>query len=158
MNTDHLFAGVEAIKDAVNSATPDSDLLTCLALRDALVACATELTLARDRLDQHIAPMLDADSVTLPGYGVVHRKKNLGKHQLERGKEMLIADVLDSRIFDDKTGELIEETPVQKLLACWDHSVHGIRTSAMKTRGLKWGDYAETIDKGWKIDVRREGK
>lgn len=158
MNTEHLFAGVEAIKDAVSRDEPDSDLRTCLAVRDALTDCATELTLARERLDQHIAEVMPEWSVTLPGYGVVKKARKTGKHQLDRATEHLLADIQETRVYDPKTGELIEETPMQKVTACFGLSVHNVREKELERRGLTIKDYAEVINKGWKVDVRKEGK
>lgn len=161
MSADQLDVGLDVVDDALTN-IESLDLTTegldlSLAMRDALLDAERRLSSTRARLETTIANSLQVDSVTLPDGTKVRRRKRLDKSQLERGKEMLWRDVLDSRVFDETTGALLDETPIDKITACWDHSVHGIRTTEMKRRGLKWGDYAETVDRGWKLEVIRPG-
>lgn len=68
--------------------------------------------------------------------------------------EGLLRAVLDSRRFDRGTGELIEETPVAKVLAVWAHPGREARTGALEARGLAIEDWCVT-DYEPSVEIRR---
>lgn len=53
----------------------------------------------------------------------------------------LLRAVLDSRRFDRGTGELVEETPMEKLLTVWN--LGAPRVTALEERGIEPDDFCE---------------
>lgn len=51
----------------------------------------------------------------------------------------LLRVVLDSRLFEPGTGALVDETPVEKILAVWN--LGSPRTTALKARGIDADDF-----------------
>lgn len=70
--------------------------------------------------------------VNLPGVATFHRHQR--KDRTDWDTDDLLRYVLDSRIVDPLTGEVRDETPVDKLLHVWN--LGKPRTTALKARGL----------------------
>jgi hypothetical protein len=152
---EQMTEGARMIRDGLHQLVQGDDhsIEVALAVRSTLKAVEEDIRMGRGTLEQGIADSMSADMQMVEGVGVVRRRKNLGKSQLPNGKENLLHDVLDSVKVDKDTGEIIPETEKEKILAFWDLSVHGARAGEMKARGLKWADYAETVDRGWTLQV-----
>jgi hypothetical protein len=70
----------------------------------------------------------------------------------------LLQAVLDTRLVDSVTGEVTEETPLEKVLEVWN--LPAPRLTALKNRGLTPSDYATVTydeDKPWKLRVIESG-
>lgn len=59
--------------------------------------------------------------------------------------------VLDSRLFDRTSGELVDESPVDKVLAVW--RLDRPRVTALKDRGISKDDFCASSFNGWSIRV-----
>lgn len=63
----------------------------------------------------------------------------------------LVRDVLDSRLVDRTTGEVYDETPVDKLRHVWRLDGSSVRIQALRERGLADDEYC-TIERGrWRL-------
>jgi hypothetical protein len=81
---------------------------------------------------------------TIEGVGTIERHARKSRTQWK--KDELLHDVLDTRLVDKKTGELIDETPLDKVLAVWN--LPAPRTGELKARGLDPDEYCTVEDQG----------
>lgn len=81
---------------------------------------------------------------TIEGVGTLERHKNESKTKWR--KDELLAAVLDTRLVNAETGELVEETPLEKVLHVFN--LPAPRTTALKARGLAYDEFCEVENKG----------
>jgi hypothetical protein len=70
---------------------------------------------------------------TIVSEGKTFRRTGTPSRKGWRNDELLVA-VLDSRLFKPGTGELVDESPVEKILAVWN--LGSPRTTALTARGI----------------------
>ena len=137
------------IDSTLRRATPaDLDLASALQCRTILGSAS--LALVRERLDTLLGEALGTYETTVPGFGVVRRHRK--KDRTRWDKEQLLRDVADSKLVDRETGEVKDETPLEKVLMVWNLAYP--RITALRARGLDADDYCETETRpGWSIQV-----
>lgn len=103
----------------------------------------------RSQLEQGIGARMDDKQVTVDGVAtfVRHFKKDRTKWD----KDDLLRVVLDSRVIDPDTGEIKDETPLDKVLAVWN--LPAPRITALKARGIDADQFAHTERGGYQIEV-----
>lgn len=124
--------------------TLDADLIALAMLEEArrnLAIICTDLT---NRLAQSMPKQ-----VVVEGVGVFERRKKKSRTQWE--KDALLSAVLDSRMFDRHTGELIDETPLEKVLATFN--LPAPRVTVLRERGIDADQFCTSEDAGWQIQV-----
>lgn len=88
---------------------------------------------------------------TIDGVGTLERHPN--KSYTQWNKEELLSDVLDTRMVDPATGEIVDETALDKVLHVWN--LGAPRQNALKQRGLDPDEYATVEDKGgYRVVIR----
>lgn len=100
----------------------------------------------RAQLPNLLAASFGEKTLEIPGLGVfeLHGKKN----RTAWDKEALLSAVLDSRQVDEVTGEVADESPLDKVLAVWNLAAP--RTGVLKKRKIdpdefcrsEWAGYA----------------
>ena len=115
----------------LEASVPDLNLADALDVFDALEQANRDLADLRHTLAGQIAALMPGKTVTLHG----HTYEKSGRWRRTGWDiEQLLPTVLDTRRFDKTTGELIEETDLQKVLHVW--SLGGPRTTALRERGF----------------------
>lgn len=110
-----------------------------IAARNILVETKRTLTHLIEDLENVIGQAMPDKRYTAAGVTVErHRKTNRTQWDTESLRRM----VLDSRIVDEDTGEIKDETPVDKLLHVWN--LGPPRTTALKARGIDPDEFCST--------------
>jgi hypothetical protein len=81
---------------------------------------------------------------TITGVGTIERHARKSRTQWK--KEELLHDVLDTVMVNEDTGEIIDETPLDKVLHVWN--LGQPRTTALKERSLHPDEYCQVEDQG----------
>ncbi len=123
-------------------------LVCLLSLKDSI----RDLGLCREALENRIGEALAKYETIIDGIGVVRRHKNAKRRNWDSGR--LFADVLDSRLVNETTGELVEETPLDRVKAVYTLAGYNARTGALKARGLDADDYCESEIRGWQLEIK----
>lgn len=141
-----------------------SDLLTCLdaAAREApdlrvaagllvdLRETRRELAQLERDVEQRIADLMGDRRETVMGVGVLERHRV--KKRLAWDREELLRVVRDSRLVNRETGEIAEETELQRVLAVWN--LGAPRVTALRERGIDGDEFCSSQDQGrWTVQV-----
>lgn len=121
----------------------DTDLIALQMIKDARSNLAV---LERD-LENALAKAMPEKVMVVEGAGTFERSKKKSRTQWDR--DALLPTVLDSRMFDPNTGELVEETPLDRVLAVWN--LGAPRITVLRERGIDADQFCSTEDAGWSI-------
>lgn len=127
-----------------------SDLETLVQRWQSLGERIAELREERDLLEQEICRRLGPEPVTLTGIGTIRRRSNTIRRRWD--SEALLRTVLDSRLVDPLTGEIKDETPLDKVLHVW--RLDAPRVTALQNRGIDADEFCETERRGWKLEIQ----
>lgn len=116
-----------------------------------LVDVQKELAAVMSLLTHAFAESLAHKETTVDGIGTLRRRGRTDRIRWQ--KDDLLRAVLDSRIVDKDTGEVADETPLDKVLAVWNLATP--RTTALKERGIDPDDFCHSEWGGWTIEVIR---
>lgn len=118
--------------------------------RQLLVEQKRCLTDAVEALDSLIGDLMGEHRVTVMGVGTFIRHKRKSRTKWE--KDALLSVVLDSRLVDPETGEVKDESPLDRVLDVWN--LGAPRTTALTARGIDADEYA-TVEtrEGWSLEV-----
>jgi hypothetical protein len=135
-----VLESIEALDIDAICALPLDQALICVAL---LQQSNQTLVQVRTLLESRVAELMPEQQVTVDRAGtfVVHRKSN----RTAWDKDDLRRAVLDSRIVNERTGEVRDETPLDKVLHVWN--LGAPRTTALRERGLDPDEYC-TVERG----------
>ena len=130
---------------AVNIDAEDvgSDLGTALAVWQLLADTARRLTDARDDLAALLAEDMPEKSMTVQGVGTFTKHRKADRKAWD--KDELLRVVLDSRVVDPETGEVRDESPLDRVLDVWN--LPAPRTTALKARGIDPDEFC-TVEYG----------
>lgn len=143
-SNEQVAAGLALVEEGLEGIGVTTEpLLVLLAVRDSVAKVEREARELREEIEQKIAAQMTADSMLIDGVGVVKRSHRKSKHALPDATESLIRDVMDSRMVNPETGEILDESPAEKLTAVFGMSIHNARNTQLKARGLNERDYAE---------------
>jgi len=127
-----------------------SDVEVLLSEKVALEQASREITQLRARVDTALGEALGQYQTEIDGVGVVKRTKL--KDRSAWDKEALLSAVYRSNIVNKETGEIKEESHLEKVLAVWNLSAP--RTSVLTERGIDPDEYCVLeVREGWKIQI-----
>jgi hypothetical protein len=147
-----LYTDVRLLTDIVRDLDEDVRTMPADQLESNLIAYAAveearrNLGIVAHDLEQKLAADMPR-SVVVEGVGVFERHRKTARTQWD--KEDLLRAVLDSRVFDRTTGELREETPLEKVLAVWN--LPAPRKTALQDRGIDADQFCHTEDAGQQV-------
>lgn len=137
----HLDRAIQQSTDLDDRA----DLLGCL--RDS----KRDLSMLESSLESELGEQMGDYHVTVEGLGTLERHRH--KTMTAWNTDDLLRAVLDTRMIDGKTGEVLDETPLDKVLAVWN--LPAPRTTVLRSRGLQPDEFCTVTDKGgWKVSIR----
>lgn len=105
---------------------------------------ARQLAIVNSALERLVGDKMSGYQQTVEGVGTLERHKNTSYTKWDT--DALLHDVLDTRLIDANTGEVIDESPLDKVLAVWN--LPAPRRTVLKSRGLQADEYAQVEDKG----------
>lgn len=143
------------LADSVRALRPDAivDLPVdqAAAVYVELVDAQKELAAVMSLLTHAFAESLADNETTIDGIGTLRRRGR--KDRTKWQKDDLLRAVLDSRVVNTDTGEVADETPLDKVLAVWNLATP--RTTALKERGIDPDEFCHSEWGGWTIEVIR---
>jgi hypothetical protein len=102
-------------------------------------------------LEDATAKRMTGKTEVIDGIGVLSRHER--KSRTAWDKEALRMSVLDSRLVNEATGEIVDEAPVDKILAVWN--LGAPRVTALKARRLNPDDFCKTEKQpGYAVEVQ----
>lgn len=105
---------------------------------------------AEQGLSSSIGALMGEHTVIVDGLGAVTKHARKSRTQWDPD---LYRAVLDTRLVDPDTGEVVEETPVDRILHVW--RLGAPRVTALKARGIDADEWCSTERKpGWTIEVK----
>lgn len=147
-----LATDVRALVEACNDVDrlhlePDLDRnLICLAMiRDA----RQTLMYAERELENKLASQMDEKRVVVDGVATFERRKK--KTRTAWDTDDLLRAVLDTRVVNEETGEIADETPLDKVLATWN--LGAPRVTVLKARGLDADQFCHAEPAGYSIQI-----
>jgi hypothetical protein len=122
------------------------------ACREVLERSFQQLKDLRENLDTALGEAMTAHQMVVDGVGVIRRHRK--RSRTEWAKDDLLRAVLDSRLVDPHTGEIADETPLDKVRHVWN--LGAPRVTALRDRGLDPDEFCRTeLRDGWTIEVTR---
>lgn len=125
----------------------DHDLLAW----DLIEEANRRLAVARALMARRLAERLPEKRYVVQGMGVVERRRRTDRKHWDT--EDLLRAVLDTKLVDADTGEVKDETPLDKVLRVWN--LGAPRITALRERGLDPDEYAETERGALTLQVTR---
>jgi len=125
--------------------TLDRNLIALAMLREAR---QTLMYAERDK-EQKIAALMSDKRVTVDG--VATFEKRFKKNRTQWDTDDLLRAVLDSRIVDEETGEIREETQLERVLHVFN--LPAPRLTALKARGIDADQFCHSEPAGYGIQV-----
>lgn len=108
-----------------------------------------DLANIRQRLDSSLGEAMAGYEVVVDG-AVLRRHHR--KSRTKWNTDDLLRCVLDSRIVDKDTGEVLEESPLDRVLHVWN--LPAPRASALKQRGIDVDEFCTTeVKPGWTVEI-----
>lgn len=144
-----LEAVIADLDELMPTATVD-DLAAAMVVRSILATTAMGLSSVRESLDDKIGEAMGEYRKIVEGFGQVERHKK--KSRTKWDTDDLRRAVLDSRVIDEATGEVLDPNPVDKILRVWN--LGAPRLTALRERGLDPDEFAVTEERsGWQLKV-----
>lgn len=146
-----IEANLADLDELLSRATPDQlELEPALTARSILGTAGMGLGQCRERLDDLIGDALAQPSLVVENIGMV--KRHPRKKRTAWDKDLYRA-VLDTRLVDTETGEVKDETPLDKVLACWN--LGAPRVTVLRARGIDPEEWCSTeVRPGWQIEIK----
>lgn len=108
------------------------DLAGVVGAWDACEQLRREVSDLGAELAAHAHGLMPEKRVEVPGVGMVERTTRADRKQWDG--EALRSAVLDSRLVDPETGEVADESPLDKILHVWN--LGAPRVTALRARGI----------------------
>lgn len=146
-----LATDVRALVEAVNDVDrlhleEDNRDFVCLAMiRDA----RQTLTHIEHELEQKLAARMEDKRIVVDGVATFERRAK--KARTKWDTEDLVRAVLDTRIVNTETGEIADETPLDKVLRVWN--LGAPRVTVLRDRGLDPDEFCHSEDAGYSIQI-----
>lgn len=151
--SDDLYTDVRILTETVNSLDdnvgeldPEPMLYSNLIAFAAIEEARKNLAVVAHDLEQKLAKVMPKQLV-VDGAGTFECHKK--KARTAWDKDDLLRAVLDTRLVNKDTGEVKEETPLEKVLAVFN--LPSPRLTALRDRGLDPDEYCHTEDTGYAI-------
>lgn len=138
---------IEAVNDVdrLHLEGDDRDFVALAMIRD----CRTTLAHVERELEQKLAGRMCDKRHVIENVGTFERRKRVNRTQWDQ--EALRSAVLDSRLFDKDTGEIVEETPLERILHVYN--LPAPRITALRERGIDPDQFACVEDAGFQIQI-----
>lgn len=149
----YALIDVQLVLEAVNGLNVDD--LIALPTDEALTAWAALeeanriLAGVRSQVMPRVAENMGEHQRVVDGVGTFVR--HVKKDRTAWEKDDLLRAVLDSRLVDEKTGEVADETPLAKVLHVFN--MPAPRTTALRARGIDADQFCHTERGGFTIEV-----
>lgn len=127
----------------------DFDLDTGLICLAMIEEANRHLATLRHDLTQRMAEQMGSKRVTIEGAGTFERHRKTDRKSWDT--DALLHHVLDTRLVNPNTGEVKDETPLEKVLAVWN--LGAPRVTVLRERGLDPDEFAQVQRGGWQIQV-----
>ncbi len=114
---------------------------------------AAAMAVARKAVQRRISEVIPAKTLHFAG-GAEVKWSPASPTYKGWDNDALLRDVLDSRLADHDTGEILEESPFDKIRACYSLGGSNVRREALRARGLDPADYC-TIERAPKVEIIR---
>lgn len=157
---DDLARDVLLAQDALNDAEVAYENLTDLDLERGFVLYERlgELIRVAQDVKKRLANDI-GEAIQSSGWLTFDGKSVRGRYAAKRTKwdnESLFRAVMDSRPpADPETGEIPEETPLDKVRACWPLSGSSVRVGVLKERGIDADEFCQTRPDGFTLEVQK---
>ncbi len=109
------------------------------------------LAIVRGEMARQIGEDLPEAEWVVEGLGTVSR--HYRKDRKEWDKDGLLRDVLDARLVDGKTGEITDQTPLERILYVWN--LPAPRTTALRALGLDPDEYCSSTFGGVNLQLTK---
>ena len=121
-------------------------------VKEVIAAAKAALLGASQDLDTKLGDLIGLDFIDVLG----KRWSRHGRYSNRNGQnDDLLRAVLDSRLVDPETGEVIEETPTDKIKAVWNLPVAQARKTALEARHIDVSQFIERRRVGWTVSLDR---
>lgn len=114
-------------------------------LQQQITALKDELAEVEDQL----ADAMPDKKVVLDGLGEVERFRRVSRVKWD--SEALLRAVLDSRLVNPDTGEVADESPLDRVRACYALTGSSVRLEALRERQIDPDEYCATERRGWRV-------
>jgi hypothetical protein len=145
-----IVDAIEQFEDELGctlDAAPLESLLTAYAtLEEANRLLAQLRTLVRNAA----TAAMDDKVVTVEGVGTFTKHGKRDRKTWDSAA--LLSAVLDSRLVNTATGEVADESPLDKVLATWNLGVP--RVKHLRERGIDPDEFCESTWGGWTLEVQ----
>lgn len=122
-----------------------------LTIYDDLVAAIQIATAVKKALATQISERLGNEKQVIDGKP---RKRHADVSRKDWDHDALLRMILDSRLVNEATGEIIDETPVDKLTHVYGLRGYQAKVSAIRARGLDPSEFCTSEFLGWKLSDR----
>lgn len=146
IQTQRVYDAINALDVVALAAADETEALTAWAI---LEDANRVLAQVRSMLVGPIAEKMGDRQVVIDHVGVFVR--HVKKDRTQWAKDDLLRAVLDSRLVDKKTGEVVDESPLDKVVAVWN--LGAPRTTALKARGIDADEFCHVEKGGYTIEV-----
>jgi hypothetical protein len=147
------IAGVRQLLDEIAESVPRMELADVAATHFELTRLNRDLVGVRKEVETMLGTASPEHTTTIEGVGTWTRHGRGKRNKWDTPS--LLAWVMDSRLVDKTTGEVTEETPLDKVLTVWN--LGAPRTTALAARGLPREELDEfcevTEEPGFTIEV-----
>lgn len=146
-----LASDTRALCEAVNDVDrlqlegDDRDFIALAMIRD----CRQTLAHVERELEQKLAGRMDEKRHVIENVGTFERRAK--KNRTAWDTDDLLRAVLDTRLVDTETGELSEETPLEKVLQVWN--LGAPRVTVLRERGLDADQFCRAEPAGYSIQI-----
>lgn len=160
----NLKTDVCLAQDAIRSADRDCSewqlgtehLATLLGIRRIVLDTISDARGVAEAIENAVGQVMDQPTFDVEGFGMVKRHPRTTKRNWDH--EGLLRAVLDSRLVDTETGEMLEETPLERVKAVWNLAGYSARSGALRSRAIAEDEYCETERRGWKLELKGHNK
>lgn len=130
--------------------------------RDRLAACLADMRSARAQVNEAYADVEKAllavageKRFEVPMVGVVEVKRRTKRSGWDH--DYLLRAVLDSRRVNTATGEIVDETPVDKVASVYALKGYNASLEAIRARGLDPDEFCRAEPDGWSVKLPTRG-
>lgn len=129
----------------------DDNLPGALGILDVLTVTAQIVAATKKLLATQVGNRLGPDKAVIDGKP---RKRHADMSRTDWDHEALLRCVLDSRRIDTDTGEVLDETPTDKLAHVYGLRGYQAKVGVLRDRGIDPDEFASTEFRGWSISDR----
>ncbi len=127
-----LNSAIETLGSLCAAPAPNVDLAGHVATLLAIQQARRDLADVEQKAKDTIGHLMRGRTAVVEGVGVLHRSARKSRTQWD--KDALRMSVADTKLVDKDTGEIVDESPLDKVLHVWNLGTP--RTTALRERGL----------------------